>query len=169
MVDVSTQQLAGRKFLRGASYPDLVDWNTETKTVQDFGVRRYTHEVNISGEQGAEEVIGHRVSANLFWSPGVRPALGHSLDTEADRSAGPQQALISCAWWRRRFGGDVGVVGKEIRVNDESFTIAGVMPRGFEFPPMSSAEYRPVIWMSLNVPPEQERSRAIHPLAAVAG
>ena len=168
LVDVSRQQLTGRKFFGGVSYPDLDDWRAQSRAVEDFGVHLYAHYVNISGEQGAEEVIGHRISANLFDLLGVRPALGRPLDAEADRSSGPRQALISYTWWWRRFGGDAGVVGKEIQVNDEAFTIAGVMPQGFEFPPMSSAEYRPAIWMSLNAPPEQERSRAFHPLDVIA-
>ena len=76
--------------------------------------------------------------------------------------------MIGYTWWKRRFGGDAGVVGRQIQVNDETFTIAGVMPQGFEFPPMGSAEYRPVIWMSLNLPVEQERARGMHSLAVVA-
>ncbi|HUJ20408.1 MAG TPA: ABC transporter permease [Bryobacteraceae bacterium] len=168
LVDASRQQLTGRRFLSGTSYSDLADWRAQTRTIENFGLHQYAHQVNISGEQGAEEVIGHRVSANLFGLLGAHPALGHPLDAEADRGAGPRQALISYVWWRRRFGGDARVIGKEIQVNDEAFTIAGVMPQAFEFPPMGSAEYRPVIWMSLNVPAEQESSRAFHPLAVVA-
>lgn len=168
LVDVIRQQLTGRRFLDFASYSDLADWRAQTRTIEDFGVHRYAHQVNISGEQGAEEVIGHRVSANLFGLLGIRPALGHPFDAEADRSTGPQQALISYAWWTRRFGGDARVVGKKVHVNDEVFTIAGVMPQGFEFPPMGGAEYRPVIWMSLNVRTEQQRSRAFHSLAVIA-
>ena len=168
LVDISRQQLAGRRFLGGTSYPDLADWQAETKTIQEFGVHRYMHQVNVAGEQGAEEVIGHRVSANLFGLMGVRPALGHPLEAGADRGAGPREALISYTWWKRRFGGDARVAGKQIRVNDEVFTIAGVMPQGFEFPPMGGTEYRPAIWMSLNAPAEQERSRAVGPLAVIA-
>lgn len=168
LVDVSRLQLTGRRFLGGTSYLDLADWRAQARTFEDFAVHRYAHQVNISGEHGAEEVIGHRVSANLFALLGVRPVLGRPLDTEADRSAGPRQALISYTWWRRRFGGDVGVAEKRIQVNDEVFTIAGVMPQGFQFPPMGSAEYRPVIWTSLNLPTEQERSRAFHSLAVIA-
>src|SRR5262249_51957522 len=63
---------------------------------------------------------------------------------------------------------DSGVVGRQIQVGDEAFTIVGVMPQGFEFPPMGSAAYRPVIWMSLNLPVEQERARELHSLAVVA-
>ena len=48
-------------------------------------------------------------------------------------------------------------------MNDEVFTIAGVMPPGFEFPPMGSAEYRPVIWLSLN-----QRDRTLQSLSVIA-
>lgn len=168
LVDVSRQQLTGRRFMGGASYSDLAGWKAQAQTIEDFAVHRYTHQVNISGDGGAEEVIGHRVSANLFGLLGAHPILGHAIDSEADRSAGPRQALVGYAWWKRRFGCDPGAVGKKIQVNDQTFTISGVMPKGFEFPPMSSAEYRPVIWMSLNLPAEQERSRDSQSLAVIA-
>jgi hypothetical protein len=90
------------------------------------------------------------------------------MEAGADRGAGRRQALIGYAWWKQRLGGDAGVVGRQIQVDGEAFTIAGVMPRGFEFPPMGSAAYRPVIWMSLNLPVEQERNRDLHSLAVVA-
>jgi putative ABC transport system permease protein len=168
LVDFSMQQLSGRRFMGGASCPDLADWKAQTSTVESFGVHRYAHQVNVAGSEGAEEVIGHRVSANLFGLLGARPALGHPMEGGADRSAGPREALIGYTWWKRRFGGDAGVVGRQIQVDDETFTIAGVMPQGFEFPPMGSAAYRPVIWMSLNLPVEQERARDRHSLSVVA-
>jgi putative ABC transport system permease protein len=168
LVDFSMQQLSGRRFMGGTSYLNLADWKAQTRTVDAFGVHRYTHEVNISDGEGAEEVIGHRVSANLFGLLGARPTIGRQMEAVADRSTGPKQALISYTWWKQRFGGDVRVVGRQIQVDDEAFTIAGVMPQGFEFPPMGSAVYRPVIWMSLNVPVEQERAREVHSLAVVA-
>ena len=168
LADFSTQQLSGRRFVGGASCPDLADWKAQASTVEAFGVHRYAHWVNVSGGEGAEEVIGHRVSANLFGLLGAGPAVGRPIEAEGDRSTGPRQALIGYTWWKQRFGGDAGVVGRQIQVGDEAFTIAGVMPQGFEFPPMGSAAYRPVIWMSLNLPVEQERARELHSLAVVA-
>jgi putative ABC transport system permease protein len=168
LVDFSTQQLSGRRLTAGTSYPNLADWKAQTSTVEAFGVHRYTFEVNVTGSEGAEEVDGHRVSANLFGLLGMHPAIGHPMEAGADRSTGPRQALISYAWWKRRFGGDAGVVGRQIQADDEVFTVAGVMPRGFEFPPMESVEYRPVLWMSLNLPAEQEHARGSHSLHVVA-
>jgi putative ABC transport system permease protein len=168
LVDFSMQQLSGRRFMGGTSCPNLADWKAQTSTVEAFGVHRYAHEVNVTGSEGAEEVMGHRVSANLFGLLGASPAVGHPMEAGADRSTGPRQALIGYTWWKRRFGGDAGLVGRQIQVDDEAFTIAGVMPRGFEFPPMGSAAFRPVIWMSLNLPVEQERARGLHSLDVVA-
>ena len=168
LADFATQQLTGHRFLGGASCPDLADWKTQANTVEAFGVHRYVHEVNVTGSEGAEEVVGHRVSANLFGLLGANPAVGRPIESGADRSTGPRQALIGYTWWQRRFGGDPAVVGRQIQVDDEAYTIAGVMPRGFEFPPMGSASYRPVIWMSLNLPVEQERARDRHSLQVVA-
>jgi putative ABC transport system permease protein len=168
LADFSTQQLSGRRFVGGASCPDLADWKAQASTVEAFGLHRYAHEVNFAGSEGAEEVIGHRVSANLFGLLGASPAIGRPIEMASDRSSGPRQALIGYTWWKRRFGGDAGVVGKQVQVDDEAFTIAGVMPQGFEFPPMGSASYRPVIWMSLNLPVEQERARDRHSLSVVA-
>ncbi|MBS1873695.1 MAG: ABC transporter permease [Acidobacteria bacterium] len=168
LVDVSGQQRSGHRFLRGASHRELSEWRSQTKTLQDFGVHRYVRSVNISGEPGAEEATAHRVSSNLFDLLGARPALGSPLDSAADRAAGPRQVLIGYDWWRRRFGADPGVLGRNIRVDGEAFAIAGVMPQGFEFPPMSSASYRPVLWMSLNATPLEVSDPSLHSLAVIA-
>jgi putative ABC transport system permease protein len=168
LVDFSMQQLSGHQFSGGTSYLNLEDWKRQSSVVEAFGVDRYTHEVNVTGSEGAEEAVGHRVSANLFEVLGVQPAVGHPMEAASDRGAGPRQALIGYGWWRQRFGGDPGVVGRPVFVDGEAFTIMGVMPRGFEFPAMGGATYRPVIWMSLNVPVEDERARDGHSLRVVA-
>ena len=136
LVDFGMQQLSGHRFMGGTSYSNLADWKAQANTVEAFGAHRYAHWVNVTGSEGAEEVMGHRVSANLFGLLGATPAVGHPMETGADRSAGPRQALIGYAWWKQRFSGDDGVVGRQIQVDDEAFTIAGVMPPEFEFPPM---------------------------------
>ena len=168
LADFSMQQLSGSRLMGGTSYANLADWKAQSGVVEAFGVHRYAHQVNVSGSGEAEEVFGHRVSANLFAMLGASPAVGHPMEAAADRSTGPRQVLLGDAWWRRRFGGDAGVVGNQIFVDGEAFTIAGVMPRGFEFPPMGSAAFHPVLWMSLNVPMEQELARDAHSLDVVA-
>jgi putative ABC transport system permease protein len=168
LVDINMQQFSGHRFTGGTSYLNLADWRAQASSFESFGIHRYTHEVNVTGSEGAEEVIGHRVSANLFKLLGANPAIGHSLEQASDRTGGPRQILIGYRWWKRRFGGDAGIVGRRMQVDDEVYTIAGVMPHGFEFPPMGSPAYRPVLWMSLNLPADQEFARGLHSLAVVA-
>jgi len=79
-----------------------------------------------------EQVRIDLVSANYFSVLGVPPALGRTL-TATDESApgsGPV-AVISYAWWQRRFGGDPAVLGKTIRVESNNYTIVGVAQPGF--------------------------------------
>jgi putative ABC transport system permease protein len=168
LVDLSTQQLSGHRFKGGTSWSNLEDWKAQTVLVEAFGTHQYARQLNVTGIGEAEEIIGHRVSAGLFELLGANPAIGHWMDAAADRASGPRQTLISYAWWRQRFGDDPNVVSRRIFLDGEAFTIAGVMPSGFEFPPMGSAAYRPVMWTSLNLSAEQERARDGHSLGVLA-
>src|SRR5262249_56944460 len=73
------------------------------------------------------------VSADVFATVGVGPALGRAFRPEEER-AGSDVAVISDALWRAEFGGAPGVVGTVTTINARPFTIVGVMPRGFRFP-----------------------------------
>ena len=168
LVDISMQQLQGHRLMGGTSSANLADWKRQTNLIDALGVHRSLYQVNVTGDGAAEEVFAHRVSSNLFPLLGVKPLVGHSIEPVADRSTGPREALISFAWWKRYFGGDLNIVGRGMRVDDEPYTIAGVMPRRFEFPPMGSPAYRPVIWLSLNLSAEQENARDQHSLAVTA-
>jgi len=81
-----------------------------------------------------EELKGARVSANFLEILGVPPALGRSFFEEEDKVAGRPVAMISRGLWRRRFGGDPRVSGKEVTLESTGYTIIGVLPEGFEFP-----------------------------------
>ncbi|MBX7186468.1 MAG: ABC transporter permease [Vicinamibacteria bacterium] len=86
---------------------------------------------NLAGGTEAEFARGLRVSEDFFKAMGVRPALGRSFASDEDAPGGPRVAVISDALWRRRFGGDVGVVGRRVTLNDAPLTVIGVMPRDF--------------------------------------
>jgi putative ABC transport system permease protein len=85
-----------------------------------------------TGLDQAERVDGQLVSARYFQVLGVAPALGRDFQQAEDRRAGPSVVVLSDALWRRRFGGDRNLVGHEIRLNDQNYTVIGIMPRGFE-------------------------------------
>jgi putative ABC transport system permease protein len=86
----------------------------------------------LTGAAEPERFEGQRVSANYFHALGVTPALGRDFDAADDRLSGPDVVVLSDSLWRRRFGGDPSIVGRQITLNDRLFTVVGVMPRGFE-------------------------------------
>jgi putative ABC transport system permease protein len=98
-----------------------------------------------------EELKGARVSANFLEVLGVAPALGRSFLEEEDKPGGRPVAMISRGLWKRRFGGDPTVVGKEVTLESTGYMIIGVLPEGFEFPYAGADVWvtRPAEWSML--------------------
>ena len=79
----------------------------------------------------ADVVWGEMVTENFFAVLAMRPALGRFFTPEDAAPGSNPLAVLSHDSWRRRFGGDPTVVGREVRINGHRFTIAGVAPKGF--------------------------------------
>lgn len=79
-----------------------------------------------------ERFEGQRVSAAYFRVLGVLPSLGRDLQSSDDQFKGPNVVILSDRLWRRRFGGDPTIVGRQITLDDNLYTVIGVMPGGFE-------------------------------------
>ena len=96
------------------------------------------------------------VSGNFLAVVGVRPILGAGFPAGVFYSR-DRLVLMSHRLWESRFSADAAIVGKTIRLNDDQFTVAGVMPRGFEFPGDTDS----VAATELGPDPAQPR-RALH-------
>ena len=88
--------------------------------------------VNLSSDGRAEIASAQLVSGNYFDVLGVPPAAGRPLVAADDRPEAPPVAVISDAYWQRRFARSPDAIGKPLGVNGVTVTIAGVTPRGFE-------------------------------------
>ncbi len=97
------------------------------------------------GGDHPERLAGQRVSAAYLRVLGVSPARGRDFDDLDDRAGAPGVAIISDALWRLRFGGDAAVVGRSIVLDDDVYTVIGVMPVGFENLPAPQAD----VWTPL--------------------
>jgi putative ABC transport system permease protein len=86
----------------------------------------------LTGDGEPERLDGQFVSADFFRVLGVRPALGRDFEASDDAAGSPFVAMISDALWRRRFGSDAGIVGRQIALNETPVTVVGVLPGGFE-------------------------------------
>ena len=142
----------------GDKAPDGAPSNEGFATVQDLRDRNRTFEaivpirswaVTLVSPGGAELVPGLRVGWNFFEMLGASPALGRNFRPADDTQAGRRVVLLSDRLWRTRFGGDPGVVGRRIRLDELEFEIVGVMAPGFE-PLISARYYQPAdIWAPL--------------------
>jgi len=99
----------------------------------------------LTGADEPERFDGQRVSAGYFRSLGVLPALGRDFQSSDDVLNGPNVVILSNQLWRRRFGGNNTIVGQQVRFTDDSYTVIGVMPRGFDNVLSPSAE----VWAPL--------------------
>ncbi|HEY6267753.1 MAG TPA: ABC transporter permease [Candidatus Acidoferrum sp.] len=96
-----------------------------------------------------ERFDGQFVSAGYFRALGVPPFLGRDFEPSDDRFHGPHVVILSDALWRHRFGGDAAIIGRQITLDDNSYTVIGVMPSTFENVLGPSAE----LWTPLQYDP----------------
>lgn len=104
--------------------------------------------VTLTGSGEPDQVVAIRTAGTLFSLLGVRAHLGRTLVNADDEPGLAKVAVISDRLWHRRFYADPGVIGRSITISEESFTIAGVMPREFEF---DSSKIE--LWIPLRLPP----------------
>jgi len=110
------------------AYEALRDRSTTLSAV--FGDRE--EGITMTDPAPAELLRVHLVTPNFFDALGVQAVLGRTLvaDDAKDRPGDPP-AILSYAFWQRRFNGDSKVLGKTICVQGHTFVIAGVLPREF--------------------------------------
>ncbi len=87
--------------------------------------------MNLSGTGTPEQIRGVHVSEAYFRLFGVAPLIGRTFSPDEDRPGGPRVMVLTNGLWKRRFGGDPGIVGRSIRLNSEPFTVIGVMGPDF--------------------------------------
>jgi len=115
------------------SVPAYLDFAAQQQVFENFAA--HTGETfNLTDVNEAERVIGRRVTANFFDLFGISPERGRFFLPMDDGADSGRVAVISDGLWRRRFGGDDGVVGKTIKLNGEAYTIVGIAPPQFQFP-----------------------------------
>jgi predicted permease len=100
--------------------------------------------VNLS-EHGnpPERYRGARVTAGLFELLRLRPAVGRAFQPGDEKAGAESVVVIGYGIWKDRYGGDPGVVGRAVRVNEQPATIIGVMPENFKFPNVEE------VWVNL--------------------
>ncbi len=103
----------------------------------------------LTGNERPEVIGGLRMGEGLFPLLGVEPLLGRMLQPEDYQPGKDHVLVLSHKLWQRTFGGDPKILGKNLRLSGESYTVVGVMPSQFQFPPFWAT--RAEMWTPLEL------------------
>ncbi len=115
------------------SYPNFADWRDQNKSFEKIGVYN-RGSYNLVGSGEPERIQAARMSADAFSALRANAALGRIFTNDEDKPGAEPVVLLSHGLWLRRFGGNAGIVNQTISLNNRTFTVIGVMPKGFLFP-----------------------------------
>jgi len=152
---------------------NFVDWRDASRSFTGMAAVRassFTSSFILGGQSEASRLAGGQVSSSFFSVLGVRFVLGRNFLSEEDWPGNNRVAILSYAAWRERFGADRDIVGKAITLNDDSYTVVGVLPTGFQFGSTAAdfqARSQADIWVPLALD-LQRLQRGTHPLRVIA-
>jgi putative ABC transport system permease protein len=126
----ATRQGVSRAFF---SVLNFTDTREQSQTL-DHWIAFTTWGVNLRGGEETERVQGIRISAEAFQNLGLRAAAGRTLGPNDENSDAAAVVMLGYNLWQRRFGGDPGVVGRQVRIDRNPYTVVGVVPRDLVIP-----------------------------------
>jgi predicted permease len=116
---------------RGTSFADYLDWRSQAKSFEDMALFIGSN-MTLTGLDEPERIQGEFIGQAYFQLLGIRPALGRTFRPDEDQV--PQRnavVVLSDGLWKRRFGGDPGIVGRTLQLDGSGYTVIGVAPPGF--------------------------------------
>lgn len=117
------------------SYPDFLDWKRQSQLTQSMGIfSRWGF--TLTGVAEPEHLKGAIVSADFFPVLKTKLALGRAFSAEEDQPGAGRNVVLSHNLWQRRFGSNPNVIGQQVTLNDNNYTVIGVLPSDFEFEPL---------------------------------
>ncbi len=138
-------------YSRGTSYPDFVDW--KARSTRFAGMDGMTTTLfTLNRGTVTERIVAQRVTGGYLSLFGVRPELGRWLASSDDRVGAAPVVVISHSLWQRVFDTRSDVVGRRVKLDDQEYTLIGVMPASFvsitdEL--YSGGDIQPEIWAPL--------------------
>ena len=139
------------------SYADYLDWQRQNKSFSSVDVYSGAGYL-LRTPSGAEPVQAERVSGSFFQTLGVHAMLGRDFYPGENRTGGPNVVILSYRAWLHRFGARRDLLGQTVDLDNEAYTVIGVLPRAFSFAPGSNAEF----WVPLNRFSPHEKMRTFY-------
>jgi len=141
------------------SRDDYDDWKRMNSTLSSLDVYTSGGFLLRMGSV-SEPVPAARVSDGFFHTLGVQPMLGRDFRPGEDKPGAAKVAMLPYGTWMKRFGGRGDVIGETVSLSGDAYTIIGVLPRGFAFPPRGNAEF----WVPMGDKNGCEQRRSCHDL-----
>ncbi|HEX7961375.1 MAG TPA: ABC transporter permease, partial [Terriglobales bacterium] len=127
---------------RATSIPNLEDYRRQHAFDQlSIWV---SQSVNLTGQEKPDRVIGSFVSSNFFQLFEITPQLGRSFTPHDERPGADHEVVLSYGTWKSRFGADANILGRQLTLNGESFTVVGVLPGTFNVPLLDEDVWLPI-------------------------
>jgi putative ABC transport system permease protein len=126
----------------GTSIPDYLDRREQAPSLADLAIVTRSART-VTGGGRAEQLSVVRASPSLFSVLGMAPTLGRVFTDDEATPGKDDVAVLSTRLWRTRFGGETGVIGRELRLDGRQFRIIGVMPQAFSFPDRNTDVWLP--------------------------
>jgi putative ABC transport system permease protein len=136
---------------------DYVEWREGNHSLQDIAA------FGMSGTQGydfqakgePQRIAAARVTGNFFDVTGVHPDVGRGFAADEDRPGGPFAVVLSYPFWLHEFGGQKSAIGSKVVLNDQPYTVVGVMPKSFRFP--GDLDFDALVSLQLNAAAQADR------------
>ncbi len=126
-----TESAPGNFPLDGA---DFLDWRAQNKTFSSMSLYTFPRGYNASGAGETESAAAVATQANFFDTLGVEPLIGRAFAKGEDAAGKDHVVILSYGFWQRHFGGRPDALGKTVQLNDQPYTVIGVMQRWLNFP-----------------------------------
>jgi len=144
------------------STANYLDWRQQNDVFEDMAI--YTgSSMNLTGGDKAESLMAATVAPNFFSVLGVKPLLGRTFLAGEDEPGQNHKVVLTHAFWQSRFGGDRNIVGKQITLDDEPYTVVGVMGPKFMYP-----MWEEKLWTPLTLSAKERVVRGEHHSIVIA-
>jgi putative ABC transport system permease protein len=114
-------------------FPVFLNWRSQNQSFAQMAAYREDG-FNVQAGDEPKRLNGARVTVDFFATLGAQPTMGRAFLPAEDAPGGERAVILSNALWRQSFGGDPQLVGRQLKVDGQAYTIVGVMSPGFSFP-----------------------------------
>jgi len=137
------------------STADFVDYQQQSTSFDQL-VPWTAWAFNLTSDGPPERIVGGRVGWNFFQTLDAKPILGRAFLPQESQPGNDHEVILGEGLWKSRFASDPHIIGRQMKVDGESYTIVGVVPGKFQFPLLGLSN----LWTPIALTPRSERTAA---------